>query len=491
MDIEKILKEIPPAPPGVEDWTRNLARKTYLIYDKKQNIAVCTRCGTEHELGWHEPKHKEKMWWLGCCREGEFEWRSAGMGRKSLAEYERVLTFAAKNGIIYAVLNEVVIDFTPLGKPDLLLWPSAVYTIAEKEQHYYKNNPWRGWEERKKNKIPSVPSPYNWYSSSKWDRTSVYKENIKEVFEMTHLRHSYDDELIEKMSADELLRYCVLETKNKSMEILRKSGFKNLIYERVREAHSQQAVNWRGKTLQKILRLPMNHIRKIREFDLSLYELQIFQMLTDKEKKEVTRNELAEFSKMFKSAITDIQNIAPLLKFLRYWENQGLNALAAGDYLDYINGCKKIGFDINKKDVLFPKDFKKAHDEVIEQVESVTNAQLDLAIKAATFEFGIENETLTCHMARSQSGLNKESRVLNHCVRTYGDKIIRGKSLIFFIRKKEEPGQPYYTLELDPAGNFVQCRGLRNCLANEEVEKFVQKIIKEFNKTKNKRRKAT
>lgn len=490
MDIEKILKEIPPAPPGVEDWTRNLAGKTYLIYDKKQNIAVCTRCGTEYELDGFEPKHKMTTWW-GCdCCECEHEWRSAGVGRKGLAEYERVLTFAAKDGIIYVVLNEVVIDFSPFGKPDLFLWPSAVYTIAENEQHYYKNHPWKDWEERKEIKIPSAPKPHNWYSSPKWDRTSVYKENIKEVFEVTHLKYSYDEELIEKMTANELLRYCVLETKNKSMEILRKSGFKNLVYERVSEAYSAQSVNWRGKTLQKILRLPMNHIRKIREFDISLYELQIFQTLTDKEKKEVTKNELAKLSEMPKGIITDIQNIAPLLKFLRYWENQGLNASITGDYLDYINGCEKIGLDINKKDVLFPKDFKKAHDEVIDQVEIITNAKLDQAIKAATFEFEAENEALTCHMARSQSELNKESRVLNHCVRTYGNKIIRGKSLIFFIRKKEEPGQPYYTLELDPAGKFVQCRGLRNCPANEEVENFVQKIIKEFKKTKNKRRKA-
>lgn len=44
--------------------------------------------------------------------------------------------------------------------------------------------------------------------------------------------------------------------------------------------------------------------------------------------------------------------------------------------------------------------------------------------------------------------------------------------MIFFIRRKEEPEKPYYTLEWH--GKVVQCRGSHNCDMTPEVKAFVQ-----------------
>lgn len=48
----------------------------------------------------------------------------------------------------------------------------------------------------------------------------------------------------------------------------------------------------------------------------------------------------------------------------------------------------------------------------------------------------------------------------------------RGETMIFFIRKKEEPDKPYYTLEW--RGKVIQCRGSHNCNMTSEVKAFVQ-----------------
>lgn len=492
MDIEKNLEKIPPAPPEVEEWVRSLAKKRYMLFDKKRNAVVCTRCGKEYRLDdlGLELKHGMKTYFgcLECDGESlgyETEWRSAGMGRKKLAEYTKILTFAENNGIIYAVLNEIIIDFSPFGKPGILRRPSAVYTISKTEQRYYKNHPWHGWEERKEIKIPSAPRPHNWYSSSIWDGLYIYTENLQEVFEKTHLKYSYDEEFIKTLSADELIKYCVFETKNKSMEILRKSGFEKLVIGRLKDQCGKGAVNWRGESLQKILRLPMNHIRKLRAFNISLLELQAFQKLTDKEKKAVTEEELAKVAKIawnYPKAAKKISQMMSLLKFARYWNEQNEPAYLAGDYIDYIDACEKTGLNTAKKDVLFPKNFRKAHDETIERMEIIQNSERDAEMKSATFEFRVENEMFTCFMARTQNELNAESRALNHCVRTYGDRIIKGACYIFFVRKKEEKDTPYYTLELAPDGRIVQCRGIYNHKATEEIENFINEVSKKFKK---------
>ena len=93
-----------------------------------------------------------------------------------------------------------------------------------------------------------------------------------------------------------------------------------------------------------------------------------------------------------------------------------------------------------------------------------------------------ETDTLKLIIADSQIVLNSESSALGHCVKTYGDKVAEGKTLIFFIRKKSEPEVPYYTLEIKPDGKFVQCRGKYNCGTTEEVEEFKDMVVKEFNR---------
>lgn len=75
--------------------------------------------------------------------------------------------------------------------------------------------------------------------------------------------------------------------------------------------------------------------------------------------------------------------------------------------------------------------------------------------------------------AYSQRELEKEAAELHHCVWTYAKQHAEGKTAIFFIRRKAEPGVPYYTLELNEESLTVrQDRGLRNCDKTPEVQAF-------------------
>ena len=75
-------------------------------------------------------------------------------------------------------------------------------------------------------------------------------------------------------------------------------------------------------------------------------------------------------------------------------------------------------------------------------------------------------------VTKLQEELKKEGEALHHCVGTYMERVRKGETMIFFIRRKEEPEKPYYTLEWH--GKVVQCRGSHNCDMTPEVKAFVQ-----------------
>lgn len=76
--------------------------------------------------------------------------------------------------------------------------------------------------------------------------------------------------------------------------------------------------------------------------------------------------------------------------------------------------------------------------------------------------------------AMSQEALNLESAELQHCVKTYGDRIASGSCWIWFVRKTDDPDTPFYTMETDTDGHMRQCRGKSNCSMTEEVKDFVK-----------------
>lgn len=87
---------------------------------------------------------------------------------------------------------------------------------------------------------------------------------------------------------------------------------------------------------------------------------------------------------------------------------------------------------------------------------------------------------------RDMKDLFEEGRKLNHCVGSYSDRIVEGKSCIMFIRKTEEPDKPYFTIEINQSSSYVvQLRANSNRCINHSTEKELVKFLKEWSKKKN------
>lgn len=148
--------------------------------------------------------------------------------------------------------------------------------------------------------------------------------------------------------------------------------------------------------------------------------------------------------------------------------------------LDYWAVCRALGRNLDDAQVLFPHNLIEAHDEATTQlrIRRAANKNGPLAPlfrirRRQLAKYIFEADGLKIVPAWSEKELQQEGDVLHHCVASYAQSHVSGKTAIFFIRRTVEPGKPYYTLELDEKKLTVrQNRGLRNCGKTEAVQAF-------------------
>jgi hypothetical protein len=87
--------------------------------------------------------------------------------------------------------------------------------------------------------------------------------------------------------------------------------------------------------------------------------------------------------------------------------------------------------------------------------------------------YSYETKTFAAIVPTSTEEIRKEGQTLHHCVGTYVDRVLEGKTIIMFIRKKEEIEKPFYTMEVCK-GEVVQVRGGYNKDMTDAVKNFVE-----------------
>lgn len=166
-------------------------------------------------------------------------------------------------------------------------------------------------------------------------------------------------------------------------------------------------------------------------------------------------------------------------------------------YWDYFQICKRLQYDLNDEQIVFPPHLSAAHDRVL-QAETALKMEREAARIAhlnedleklkemrnsLEFEFG----DFIVVQPDSVKEIIEEGKILHHCVGGYAERHAKGKLSIMFLRKKAEPKVPFYTIEVSDDLKIVQCRGFRNNFANNpkppeiyEVEQNYQNYLNEI-----------
>lgn len=170
-------------------------------------------------------------------------------------------------------------------------------------------------------------------------------------------------------------------------------------------------------------------------------------------------------------------------KVLDYVDFNDINYASYGDYLKCCIGLK---LDLNDTKVIFPNEFARMHDlraseYASEQAKKDRQLRANLyndfravAEKAKCYETVGERYALVCPMDVSE--LIVEGEKLSHCVGKmgYDKKMVDGISLIMFCRDKNNPSEPFVTVEyrLDKK-QLNQCYGFRDSRPSDDVMTFV------------------
>lgn len=196
---------------------------------------------------------------------------------------------------------------------------------------------------------------------------------------------------------------------------------------------------------------------------------------------------------------------APLIHTINYLERQKASAMQKGivsiQYLeDYWNALFKV-YRSMPRELLWPRDLIRAHDQMVLRVKEKEDAKLNAKIASRLEELSdltYKDEELGFFIrpAESQGELIKEGKLLHHCVGGYASAYADGKTVILFIRRINDPEIPFYTLEYKN-GSVQQNRGDHNCARTSEIIEFEKKWLehikdKEFvkNEKRNSRSKA-
>lgn len=176
------------------------------------------------------------------------------------------------------------------------------------------------------------------------------------------------------------------------------------------------------------------------------------------------------------------------------------------DYLSMCKACKK-----NMKDELTyrPRELKRRHDEIVinkqqmdilkemmaSQAEREQYAQ-EMREKYPTAEqtlheikerYEYENEEYKIIVPESLVDIVKEGRALHHCAGSserYFDRIETRETYICFLRRKEQEGVPFYTIEVEPSGTIRQHRSYMD---EEPGIEQIRDFLKEWQRVLKKR----
>lgn len=175
-----------------------------------------------------------------------------------------------------------------------------------------------------------------------------------------------------------------------------------------------------------------------------------------------------------------------IYKYIDYIEKQGISNIL---YLDYLIACNYLGLDMSADKNCFPHDFKHWHDVRTDEYNTA-KALKDAEEKKELYDkfskvaekyskLCNENGAYMIVIAKSPEELIKEGEKLNHCVgrMNYDQKFIREESLIFFVRAKENPTEPFVTVEYSVKSKKVlQCYAKGNSTPDAEVTTYINSI---------------
>lgn len=153
-----------------------------------------------------------------------------------------------------------------------------------------------------------------------------------------------------------------------------------------------------------------------------------------------------------------------------------------GFYKDYLEAAREIGRDLTVHNVRYPKNLRVAHDEAVAARNYMRNEKTyakweKKARKYAKSDaerrmfYDFDEGDFLVRVAKDGAEIVAEGNALHHCVGGYVERHLTCKTTILFLRRKDEPDKPFYTVEMRE-GKLQQVHGMHNCGISGAAKEF-------------------
>lgn len=506
-EIQSDMAKAKPLPEGLKKWAvRQL--KPFLVYEPEKNKwGTCTRCGKETEFHTSLKVYTKRK--CPHCRTS----CHVRTPKKMPDVIERTVCYIQKTDTGIMVRFVVVTRKKEMKHPELWEGLRVVVNRGNKQRWYekrdwaygderWKRNGCEKWVKNYNNPDHTMEIYYEHGGAVKGNGLAEYQRNMTGIIASSSLAYMEDWEEMLSCIVD-YRRYLhpvygFIDLYDRihrfpQIESLWKLGFRNLAVELI--CCSSVCSYGKGTELHKWLGISKEMWRFIsakgtRE-KITWGKIQILRRVdTDCPEKETA----------WKAAVliptyhVDTYKGLPLKKVVRYIEQKKNESL----YADYISMAKTIGYDLADDFVAFPRNLEAAHDEAIEVRKEETDrkareeakkydAEIFRIYKKIKDRYTFEYGEFLFRPAMSNYEIVKEGQTLHHCVGhgQYRRKMAEGKSYIVFLRRKEKPDNPFYTIEIDTSGTILQAYGKHNTKPEwETIESVLEKYSEKVRKTK-------
>lgn len=526
-EIDQHMEKFGELPADYEQFVKEtvFSNENYIFYSRPKERAYCTKCGHDFELRRDGLYHKKIAIWndtdqvkhnrtVRCPYCNSFLMcKSEGMGRQNL--------FAIQWSVLVQKYGDEVLvryfchtkDFRKDFRNPRIEGSERFRTVhtAEKsidfEWSRFKSTQDLRW-------CYLTNKSYGFFPPSEMNvprSTVLYNTDLLETVAGTCMKYSAVDIYIDKVvQNDQFLNkpWCIdwyfnSYRENPYLEQLLKIGFYKLTQAVLKDHDCPKFKNGRTvlETLQ-VNKLQFNMLRGIG--DPSVRDVRILKYAKEirQEDFDILRYTHDDgYDRMYEKYL-DMRRYTTVYKLKKYIDKQRI--IHDRDYFDYIRWLDEMGYDMRNEFNLYPKDFKKAHDDKSKEYTRFKDKQAkedEKRFKILLAKLRKETEDVDAmnlktygmfiRLPKELDELKREGETLHHCVGTYRDRVAKGDTMIFFIRLESNPDQPFYTLEWK--GRVVQCRGFKNCDMTPEVKAFVnifQEKMMEYEEKPLKRRKA-
>ncbi len=269
-------------------------------------------------------------------------------------------------------------------------------------------------------------------------------------------------------------------------------------------------INWKGKTMTKVLRYPLckeekHWLRTVGAITTPAHVLfDTWQWLRKIGETNITLPEIERY-KMRRADLYKVRefvNLYRLTKYLaRQQEKHQAHTITLDLYVDYIDDCQALNIDLTKKSNFMPKDLIESHTTLRHEIQlrrdleyeerrrkesrsqrraaGNKNRQYKKLRKKILQKYAFESDGMMIYVPKKLEELVDEGIAMHSCVATYVDRVAAGSTIVVFIRSQTDHKQRIGTMEISKDGSYiVQARAKYNRNLPPEADAFVQKFRK-------------